>query len=55
MRSRPQPARSALRPSRSKIRQAADIAAAFEALKDRAEALYFVGDLLTAANQVSDQ
>jgi putative ABC transport system substrate-binding protein len=35
-----------------KIRQAADIAPAFEALKDRAEALYVVGDSLTAANQV---
>ena len=35
-----------------KIRQAADIAPAFEALKGRAEALYVVGDSLTAANQV---
>ena len=35
-----------------KIRQAADIAPAFEALKDRAEALYVVGESLTAANQV---
>ena len=35
-----------------KIRHAADIAPAFEALKDRAEALYVVGDCATAANQV---
>jgi ABC-type uncharacterized transport system substrate-binding protein len=35
-----------------KIRQAADIAPAFEALKGRAEALYLVGETLTAANQV---
>ena len=35
-----------------KIRQAADIAPAFEALKGRAEALYVVGESLTAANQV---
>jgi putative ABC transport system substrate-binding protein len=35
-----------------KIRQAADIAPAFEALKGRAEALYVVGDSLTTANQV---
>jgi putative tryptophan/tyrosine transport system substrate-binding protein len=35
-----------------KIRQAADIAPAFEALKGRAEALYVVGETLTAANQV---
>ena len=35
-----------------KIRQAADIAPAFEALKGRAEALYVVGELLTGANQV---
>jgi ABC-type uncharacterized transport system substrate-binding protein len=35
-----------------KIRQAADIAPAFEALKGRAEALYVVGDTLTSANQV---
>jgi putative tryptophan/tyrosine transport system substrate-binding protein len=35
-----------------KIRQAADIAAAFEALKGRAQALYVVGESLTSANQV---
>ena len=35
-----------------KIRQAADIAPAFEALKDRAQALYVVGESLTGANQV---
>jgi len=35
-----------------KIRQAADIAPAFEALQRRAEALYVVGDSLTSANQV---
>jgi putative ABC transport system substrate-binding protein len=35
-----------------KIRQAADIAPAFEALNDRAEALYVVGEALTSANQV---
>ena len=35
-----------------KIRQAADIAPAFEALKGRAEALYVVGDSLTTANRV---
>src|SRR5262249_35414017 len=35
-----------------KIQQAADIAPAFEALKDRAEALYVVGEALTSANQV---
>jgi putative tryptophan/tyrosine transport system substrate-binding protein len=35
-----------------KIRQAADIAPAFEALKGRADALYAVGDSLTSANQV---
>jgi putative ABC transport system substrate-binding protein len=35
-----------------KIRQAADIAPAFEALKGRAEALYVVGESLTGANQV---
>jgi putative tryptophan/tyrosine transport system substrate-binding protein len=35
-----------------KIRQSADIAPAFEALKGRAEALYVVGEALTSANQV---
>ena len=35
-----------------KIRQAADIAPGFEALKDRAEALYVVAETLTVANQV---
>ena len=35
-----------------KIRQAADVAPAFEALKGRAEALYVVGESLTGANQV---
>jgi putative ABC transport system substrate-binding protein len=35
-----------------KIRQAADVAPAFETLKGRAEALYVVGESLTAANQV---
>jgi putative tryptophan/tyrosine transport system substrate-binding protein len=35
-----------------KIRQAAEIAPAFEALKGRAEALYVVGETLTSANQV---
>jgi putative tryptophan/tyrosine transport system substrate-binding protein len=35
-----------------KIRQAADIAPAFEALKGRAEALYVVGESLTSANHV---
>jgi putative ABC transport system substrate-binding protein len=35
-----------------KIRKAADIAPVFEALKDRAEALYVVGESLTSANQV---
>ena len=35
-----------------KIRQPADIAPAFEALKGRAEALYVVGESLTSANQV---
>ena len=35
-----------------KIRQAADIAPAFEALNGRAEALYVVGESLTGANQV---
>ena len=35
-----------------KIRRAADIALAFEALKGRAEALYVVAKLLTGANQV---
>ena len=35
-----------------KIRQAADIAPAFESLQGRADALYVIGELLTAANQV---
>jgi putative ABC transport system substrate-binding protein len=35
-----------------KIRQAADIAPAFEALNGRAEGLYVVGESLTSANQV---
>jgi putative tryptophan/tyrosine transport system substrate-binding protein len=35
-----------------KIRQATDIAPAFEALKGRADALYVVGGSLTSANQV---
>ena len=35
-----------------KIRQAADIAPGFEALKGRAEALYVVAETLTVANQV---
>jgi putative ABC transport system substrate-binding protein len=35
-----------------KIRQAADIAHAFEALKGRAQALYVVGESLISANQV---
>jgi putative tryptophan/tyrosine transport system substrate-binding protein len=35
-----------------KIRRAADIASAFEALKSRAQALYVVGESLTSANQV---
>jgi putative tryptophan/tyrosine transport system substrate-binding protein len=35
-----------------KIRQAADIAPAFEALQGRADALYVIGESLTAANQV---
>ena len=35
-----------------KIRQAADIPPAFEALKGRADALYVVGESLTSANQV---
>jgi ABC-type uncharacterized transport system substrate-binding protein len=35
-----------------KIRKAADIAPAFDALKGRAEALYVVGESLTSANQV---
>ena len=35
-----------------KIRQAADVAPAFEALKRRAEALYVVGESLTSANHV---
>jgi ABC-type uncharacterized transport system substrate-binding protein len=35
-----------------KIRQAADIAPAFEVLKGRAQALYVVGETLTSANQV---
>jgi ABC-type uncharacterized transport system substrate-binding protein len=35
-----------------KIRQAADIAPAFEELKGRAEALYVVGESLTSTNQV---
>src|SRR2546430_1671923 len=35
-----------------KIRQAADVAPAFEALKGRAEALYVVGESLTSANHV---
>jgi putative ABC transport system substrate-binding protein len=35
-----------------KIRRAADIASAFEALKGRAQALYVVGESLTSANQV---
>jgi ABC-type uncharacterized transport system substrate-binding protein len=35
-----------------KIRKAADIAPAFEALKGRADALYVVGESLTSANQV---
>jgi putative ABC transport system substrate-binding protein len=35
-----------------KIRQAADIAPAFEALNGRAEGLYVVGETLTSANQV---
>jgi putative tryptophan/tyrosine transport system substrate-binding protein len=35
-----------------KIRQAADIAPAFETLKGRAEALYVVGESLTSANRV---
>jgi ABC-type uncharacterized transport system substrate-binding protein len=35
-----------------KIRQAADVAPAFETLKGRAEALYVVGESLTSANHV---
>ena len=35
-----------------KIRQVADIASAFEALKGRAQALYVVGEPLTSANRV---
>ena len=35
-----------------KIRQVADIASAFEALKNRAQALYVVGEPLTSANRV---
>src|SRR5262245_19970905 len=35
-----------------KIRQAADIAPAFESLQGRADALYVIGESLTAANQV---
>jgi putative tryptophan/tyrosine transport system substrate-binding protein len=35
-----------------KIRQAADIAPAFESLQGRANALYVIGESLTAANQV---
>ena len=35
-----------------KIRQAADIAPAFESLKSRAQALYVVGESLTSTNQV---
>ena len=35
-----------------KIRQSADIASTFEALNDRAQALYVVGESLTTANQV---
>src|SRR5215475_5785382 len=35
-----------------KIRQAADIAPAFQALKGRAQALYVIGESLTATNQV---
>jgi ABC-type uncharacterized transport system substrate-binding protein len=35
-----------------KIRQSADIASVFETLKDRAQALYVVGESLTSANQV---
>jgi putative tryptophan/tyrosine transport system substrate-binding protein len=35
-----------------KIRQSADIASAFETLKERAQALYVVGESLTSANQV---
>jgi putative tryptophan/tyrosine transport system substrate-binding protein len=38
-----------------KIRQAADIAPAFEALNGRAEGLYVVGESLTSATQGSDQ
>src|SRR5262249_27948733 len=38
--------------TRSEIRRAEDIAAAVEALKGRAEALYVVGDSLVAANQI---
>src|SRR5215831_9101032 len=35
-----------------KIRQASDIAPAFQALKGRAQALYVIGESLTATNQV---
>src|SRR5215813_7373932 len=35
-----------------KIRQASDIAPAFESLQGRADALYVIGESLTAANQV---
>ena len=35
-----------------KIRQAADIAPAFQALKGRAQALYVIGESLTSTNQV---
>ena len=38
--------------TRSEIRRAEDIAAAVEALKGRADALYVVGDSLVAANQI---
>jgi len=35
------------------IRRAEDIAPAFEALKNRADALYVQGDLLTIANRIA--
>ena len=49
---RPRPARSASRSSSLEIRRAEDIAPAFEALKDRAEALYVAADPLLNTNRI---
>ena len=49
---RQRPKRSALRSPHQYIRRAEDIAPAFEALKERADALYVCGDLLMFTNRI---